>query len=102
VSHVHVKLGGLGMRIGGFDFHKHADPPSSATLAAAWRPYIETAIEAFGPAFDVREQLPGRQRDPVFWNACKLLAGGLSRREKADLFAGTAAPFYCLDLAGLG
>jgi hypothetical protein len=24
-------------------------PPSSKKLAAAWRPYIETCIEAFGP-----------------------------------------------------
>src|SRR5438876_2230879 len=49
-ENVHVKLGGLGMRIGGFGFHEQADPPSSETLAVAWRPYIETCIEAFGPA----------------------------------------------------
>ena len=35
---------------------------------------------------------------PVFWNACKLLAQGASEPEKADLFAGTAARFYRLDL----
>src|SRR3546814_18803732 len=45
---VHVKLGGLGMRINGFDFHEHPDPPSSERLADAWRPYVETCIEAFG------------------------------------------------------
>ena len=57
-----VKLGGLGMRIGGFGFHEEPEPPSSETLAAAWRPYVETCIEAFGPvALHVREQLPGRQ-----------------------------------------
>ena len=57
-----VKLGGLGMRIGGFGFHEQAEPPSSETLAAAWRPYVETCIEAFGAvALHVREQLPGRQ-----------------------------------------
>ena len=46
---VHVKLGGLGMRIFGFDLHKAELPPSSEELAAAWRPYIETCIAAFGP-----------------------------------------------------
>ena len=32
---VHVKLGGLGMKINGYDFHEGDDPPSSETLAAA-------------------------------------------------------------------
>ena len=35
---------------------------------------------------------------PVFWNACKLLAKGASAAEKADLFSGTAARFYRLQL----
>ena len=43
-----VKLGGMAMRINGFDFHEKAEPPSSETLAAAWKPYVETCIEAFG------------------------------------------------------
>ena len=37
-----VKLGGLGMRMGGFGFHEQPEPPSSETLAATWRPYVET------------------------------------------------------------
>ncbi len=45
---VRVKLGGLGMRINGFEFETREDPPSSEDLAAAWRPYVETCIEAFG------------------------------------------------------
>jgi L-fuconolactonase len=43
-----VKLGGLGMRMGGFGFHEQPEPPSSEALAAAWRPYVETCIAAFG------------------------------------------------------
>jgi len=100
---VYVKLGGLGMRLGGFGFHEAPDPPSSETLAAAWRPYIETSIEAFGPARPMFESnFPvdkGSYSYPVFWNACKRLATGASAGEKADLFAGTAARFYRLDLA---
>src|ERR1700731_542726 len=44
-----VKLGGLAMRLLGYDFHERPMPPSSEEAAAAWRPYIETCIEAFGP-----------------------------------------------------
>ena len=46
---VNVKLGGLGMTSFGFDFHLRDAPPSSQELAAAWKPYIETCIELFGP-----------------------------------------------------
>jgi len=99
-----VKVGGLGMRMGGFGFHEKAEPPSSETLAAAWRPYVETCIEAFGPSRCMFESnFPvdkGSYGYPVFWNACKLLAKGASKSEKADLFAGTAARFYRLNIAG--
>ena len=105
-GNVHVKLGGLGMRIGGFSFHEGAEPPSSDSLARAWRPYFETCIEAFGPSRAMFESnFPvdkGSYSYPVFWNACKRIAQGASASEKADLFAGTAARFYGLDLARLG
>jgi L-fuconolactonase len=39
---VHIKLGGLGIRMFGFTHHLGELPPSSKELAAAWRPYIET------------------------------------------------------------
>ncbi len=100
-DNVYVKLGGLGMRIGGFGFHEQAEPPSSQTLADTWRPYIETCIAAFGTQRAMFESnFPvdkGSYSYPVFWNACKLLAKGASAAEKADLFAGTAARFYRLD-----
>ena len=99
---VTVKLGGLGMRIGGHGFEKNPDPPSSQMLADAWRPYMETCIAAFGPvARDVREQLPGRQglvqlsgcsgTPARFWRRAR------ARAEKADLFVGAAKRFYKLD-----
>ncbi|HEY7244389.1 MAG TPA: amidohydrolase family protein [Xanthobacteraceae bacterium] len=100
-GNVWVKIGGLGMRLGGFGFHEHSDPPSSDTLAAAFRPYVETCIAAFGPSRAMLESnFPvdkGSYSYPVFWNSCKLLAKGLSNTEKADLFSGTAARFYKLD-----
>jgi predicted TIM-barrel fold metal-dependent hydrolase len=99
-ENVHVKLGGLGMRLGGFGFHEQREPPSSEKLANAWRPYIETCIEAFGASRAMFESnFPvdkGSYSYPVFWNACKLLAKGATDTERADLFSGTAARFYRL------
>jgi L-fuconolactonase len=100
---VHVKLGGLGMRLFGFDVHTGELPPSSAQLAALWRPYIETCIAAFGAGRTMFESnFPvdkGSGSYPVFWNAFKRIAAGAgcSADEKAALFAGTASRFYRLD-----
>ena len=100
-KNVHVKLGGLGMRVGGFGFHEQAEPPSSETLADAWRPYIETCIEAFGPSRSMFESnFPvdkGMCSYPVLWNALKRLAAGASVAEKTALFCGTAMRVYGLD-----
>ena len=99
---VHVKLGGMGMKMFGFDFHQGETAPSSEQLAAAWRPYVETCIAAFGPKramfesnFPVDKVSYGYG---VYWNACKRLAKGMSPAEKADLFHGTASRFYRLGL----
>jgi predicted TIM-barrel fold metal-dependent hydrolase len=97
---VYVKLGGLGMRINGYGFENANTPPSSDVLAAAWKPYIETCIEAFGANRCMFESnFPvdkGSYSYPVFWNTCKKLARSASPDEKADLFAGTAARFYSI------
>jgi L-fuconolactonase len=97
---VAVKLGGLGMRICGFAFHHRQQPPSSAELAESWRPYVESAIEAFGPARCMFESnFPVDKISAsyaVYWNACKLLAAGASEEEKAELFRTTAQRFYRL------
>ncbi len=97
-----VKVGGMAMRINGFDFHEQVDPPSSEALAAGWKPYVETCIEAFGAARCMFESnFPvdkGSYGYAPFWNACKILARGAGGGEKTDLFSGTAARFYRLDL----
>jgi len=99
---VSVKLGGLAMRINGYNFHEKTDPPDSPTLAAAWKPYIETCIEAFGVDRCMFESnFPvdkGSYSYPVFWNACKLLAKDASAAEKDALFRATAQKFYRLEL----
>ncbi len=101
-SNVVVKVGGMAMRINGFDFHEQIDPPSSEALAAGWKPFVETCIGAFGAARCMFESnFPvdkGSYAYAPFWNACKILARGAGAGEKADLFSGTAARFYRLDL----
>ena len=95
---VTMKLGGLAMLVAGFGFHERPVPPSSAELAVAWRPYVEAAIEAFGP-----ERCMFESNFPVdkamcsyaaLWNAFKRLAAGASAAEKRALFHDTAARFY--------
>ncbi len=97
---VHVKLGGLGMRINGYGFETQAEPLGSEALAAAWKPYIETTIAAFGVARCMFESnFPvdkGSYSYAVGWNAFKRLAAGASAAEKAALFSGTVRSFYRL------
>jgi predicted TIM-barrel fold metal-dependent hydrolase len=99
---VTVKLGGLAMRLLGYDFHERPMPPSSQDLAAAWRPYIETCIEAFGPERGMFESnFPpdkGQCSYQVLFNAFKRIAAQYSEAEKTALFAGTATEFYRLKL----
>ena len=77
-------------------------PPSSEEAAAAWRPYIETCIEAFGPDRCMFESnFPpdkGQCSYQVIFNAFKRLAAPYSEAEKTALFSGTAIDFYKLKL----
>src|ERR1700730_16004671 len=97
---VYVRLGGLAMIVTAFDFHLAPQPPSSAEMADAWRPYVDACIENFGANRCMFESnFPvdkGACSYPVLFNAFKRLASGASAAEKADLFAGTASRFYRL------
>jgi predicted TIM-barrel fold metal-dependent hydrolase len=99
---VSVKLGGLGMRINGLGFEERPRPPSSEALAASFRPFFETCIDAFGAARCMFESnFPvdkGAYPYAAYWNACKLLTRSASAHDKAALFKDTAARFYRLDL----
>ncbi|MBT3331515.1 MAG: amidohydrolase family protein [Rhodospirillaceae bacterium] len=97
---VFVKLGAMPIRMPGFDGDRSL-PPRSEEVAAAWRPWIETCIEAFGPSRSMFESnFPVQKRwcsYQVCWNAFKRLAAGASDTEKQDLFAGAAARAYRMD-----
>ena len=96
-QNVFIKLGALPIRMPGFEGDRSL-PPGSEEVAAAWRPWIETCIEAFGPSRAMFESnFPVQKRwcsYQVCWNAFKRLAQGASAGEKRDLFAGAAARAY--------
>jgi len=96
-----VKLGGLAMSFAGMPDHGPEAGLSSETLAAMWRPYIETCIEAFGPERGMFESNYPVDKwgasYAVLWNAFKHLTVGASADEKRALYAGTAAKFYGME-----
>lgn len=104
-DNVVVKIGGLGMPFWGFDFLHRPDPIGYQELAAAWAPYVETAIEIFGPQRCMMESnfpIDGRSCGFVpLWNALKHITRGCSAGEKAALFHATAARVYRIELPEL-
>jgi L-fuconolactonase len=99
-ANVAVKLGGLGMSHVGFRFHQQQRRATPEQLAAAWRPYVETCIEAFGPARAMFESNFPVDRATgayaAFWDAFKLLTASYGEADNYALFAGTAARVYGL------
>ena len=95
-----VKLGGLGMNVMGFGFHEQPAPPTSEQLAVAWKPYIETCIEAFGADRCMFESnFPvdkGSCSYRSLWNAFKRITKAYSATDKGALYAGTALRVYRL------
>jgi len=96
------KIGGLGMPVWGFGFEARTDTVGYQELATAWKPFIETSIEAFGADRCMMESnFPpdGRSCGYVpLWNALKYAVRGSSPEEKSALFNGTAARVYRLEL----
>lgn len=96
-----MKLGGLGMKRSGIGFYRRQPLPSSDELAAAWRPWIETCIEAFGPSRCMFESNFPVDREScsylALWNAFKRLTCDYSEAEKTQLFSKTAESFYRIE-----
>jgi L-fuconolactonase len=100
---VTCKIGGLGTLYWDFGFDRRPGPTGYLELAGAWRPYVETAIEAFGVERCMMESdFPPDGRSCGFvplWNALKYIVGDCTAAEKAALFHGTAARIYRIELA---
>ncbi|WP_175718320.1 amidohydrolase family protein [Burkholderia anthina] len=98
LPNVFVKVGGLGMRINGFDFEKGARPPSSEQLADTWKPWMLTCIDAFGAERCMFESnFPVDKGSYSFvngWNAFKRLTARASANERDALFRGTVSHVY--------
>lgn len=101
-ANVRIKLGGLGMKVCGFELQHPPSPPTSAQLAELWAPYLMHCIEAFGVErcmfesnFPVDKGMYGYG---VMWNAFKRLTQGFSPTERTALFSGVAAVTYKLSI----
>ena len=100
-ENVVVKLGGLAMAFCGMPEEGPAAGVPSEKLAALWKPYVETCIEAFGAdrcMFESNHPVDRWGADyRTLWNAFKRLASDASADEKRALFSGTAARFYRIE-----
>ncbi|ETF01512.1 amidohydrolase [Advenella kashmirensis W13003] len=100
LPNITVKIGGFGLKVLGYQYFELELPPSSAQLAADWRPYVETLIELFGAARCMFEgNFPvdkGMYSYHAMWNAFKRISQSCSSDEIADLFYGTANRIYHL------
>ncbi|MEZ5853216.1 MAG: amidohydrolase family protein [Hyphomicrobiaceae bacterium] len=99
---IRIKVGGLGMRLFGFDIHEGEMPPTSEQVAAAWRPHVETCIALFGAKRAMLESnFPVDKAScsyGVLWNAFKRLTASASADEKAWLYRKCAAEAYRLEI----
>ena len=99
-QNVFVKLGAMPIRMPSYAGDRTL-PPGSEEVSAAWRPWMETCIEAFGVERSMYESnFPVQKRwcsYQVCWNAFKRISAGASVAEKAQLFGGAAARAYRME-----
>jgi L-fuconolactonase len=99
---VFVKVGGLGMGFVGLPVAQRPGRVASESAASVWRPFVETAIEAFTPDRAMFESNFPVDRSTcsysVLWNAFQRLADDYSGDEQSALFAGTAARVYDIQI----
>ncbi len=99
-----VKLGGLGSFLSGSPTYRSDPPADSATLAVEWKPYAESAVELFGAdrcMFESNVPTDGSGSFTTVCNAYKRIVAGCSEHERRQIFAGTAARIYKLDVPGV-
>lgn len=101
---VTLKVGGIGMSLFGFDFHRRPGGATSQELAAAWSDDIRWCIDTFGPHRCMFESNFPVDKVSVsyaaLWNTFERIsaAGGYDAVEQADLFGATAARAYRLNV----
>lgn len=99
-ENVNFKLGGLNMKINGFDWHKNETPPTSEELVNRTGRYYEYCIEQFGVDRCMFESNFPVDKEScsyaILWNTFKKLVASKSESEKNALFYGTATRVYRL------
>jgi L-fuconolactonase len=97
---VYMKLGGLGMKISGYYWHKAEKPPNSTELAGVFAPYYLWCVEHFGVDRCMFESnFPVDKASysyTVLWNAFKRVTANFSYTERLALFHDTAVNVYHL------
>ena len=97
-SNVHVKLGGMGMRIMGFDWEKRSIPVGSDEMSESIAPFMHYCIEKFGPDRAMFESnFPVDKMSfsyNVMYNAFKKLSKEYSQTERAAMFHDNATSVY--------
>ena len=99
---VYMKLGGLGMPFAGFPWSYANRPVDSAEIAAAWRPYIEACVEAFGPSrcmFESNFPIDSFSCEyKTVWDAYKIVSKQYSPKDVSRLFSETAKAVYKMQI----
>lgn len=99
-QNVVAKLGGINMKINGFDWHKRSRPPGSEELAEATARYYLYCIDLFGADRCMFESNFPVDRDScsynVLWNCFKRMTADFGAADRAALFHDTAVRVYRL------
>ena len=99
-ENVVMKLGGVGMPLGGHRWRERSAPPSSQDLVDGIAPYYNFAIETLGPdrcMFESNFPVDNQSTSyTVLWNAFKRLSKPLSPSERSSLLRDTAVRAYRL------
>jgi L-fuconolactonase len=102
LNNVHFKLGGINMKINGFDWHKKELPPTSDQLVTATGRYYDHCIDTFGAERCMFESNFPVDKDScsyhVLYNAFKKISQNRSGEEIAALFHDTAVQVYGVEL----
>lgn len=97
---IHVKLGGINMKVNGFGWHARPRPATSGELVDRTGRYYEFCIDTFGAERCMFESNFPVDRESVsysvLWNAFKKLTATRPDADKDQLFSGTARRVYRL------
>lgn len=99
-ENVYVHIGAFGAKMLGLGLHKREVPPRTQEYAAAWAPYVDVCLEAFGPQRCMLTSNYPEDRSSIsyrqLWNVFKTICRDLSSDEKRQIFSETAARVYKL------